>query len=156
MTDKFDSANFVLEIVKTAVIVAGIAITISEFVIKDRAREIEIRRSTMDLIRADFGAEQLKSRMDGLQQIVDKASNGAVSKGDALILEKTLLPQFQMLVAWEVCMAADLCDEKIGKEYICTRARGYKETTDLTMKALGAGDSMVNSNYYNLLKRCGI
>lgn len=51
-------------------------------------------------------------------------------------------------------MAAELCDEKIGKEYICKRAQGYKHITDLTAKALGtSGD--INQNYINLLKRCG-
>ena len=155
MADRFSTENFVLEIVKTVVIVVGIVITISEFVLKDRQQERDIRRNTMDLIREDFGAELLTSRVDGFSEILARyASDGNVSLDDAIVLEKTLIPQFQVLVSWEVCMAAELCDEKIGKEYICKRAEGYKHITDLTAKALGtSGD--INQNYINLLKRCG-
>ncbi|MGO7377510.1 hypothetical protein [Rhizobium ruizarguesonis] len=157
MGEAFSRENFILELIKTVVIVVGVVLTVSEFVIKDRERQSEIRRNTMDLIRADFGSELLTARMEGFQQILTKyRADGTVSRDDAVVLEKTLIPQFQVLVSWEVCMAAGLCDEKIGKEYICKRAEGYKKISDAALKALGASDDEENANYKKLLTRCSM
>lgn len=150
------TTDLVLEFIKTAAIVIGVAIALWELVIKDRERERIVSDTTLQLIKVDLSSELIASRERSFQTIIaryDKDGHN-MSIDDALEIEKVRLPQFQEFIAWEACFSARLCNEEIGLRYICNRALTHEDISKVTAVILKNDRRSENQYYKDLLNRC--
>lgn len=154
---KWTKVEIAAEAVKLTGIVIGVLIAVWELVLKDRAGERLRSETAMQLMQSDFSSEMIATKRNFLTEYFKRYidDENQMSREDALEIEKVLLPEVRTFVAWEACFAAGLCDEEMGKRYICARAGAYKVVEGQTSKALGYNANEVTNPGVNaLLKRC--
>lgn len=153
---KKSNVNDILELIKTIFIVLGFAIAFWELIIKNYNFQRIKAETTLGLMRIDASSEINDARQNFAQILKDSGVSNLekLNHDQVFKLESALVPQTQSLIAWESCFKSGLCDEEMGKSYICNRAIAYANFLESTKVASGIPDSSRNKNIFTLADRC--